>query len=65
MATWPNLNATQGKFTKQCSGYKGLVELAHVMPLPYRQLTGRQILVHIGIIKLLTIIFIVFIIWPS
>jgi hypothetical protein len=25
MATWPNLNATQGKFTRQCSGYKGSV----------------------------------------
>jgi hypothetical protein len=26
MATWPNSNATQGKFTKQCSGYKGSVD---------------------------------------
>jgi hypothetical protein len=25
MATWPNLNATQGKFTNSCSGYKGSV----------------------------------------
>jgi hypothetical protein len=25
MATWPNSKATQGKFTKQCSGYKGSV----------------------------------------
>jgi hypothetical protein len=30
------------------------------MPLPYRQLTGRQILVRIGVIELLTIIIIVF-----
>jgi hypothetical protein len=61
MATWPNINATQGKFTRQCSGYKGIVELARVMPLPYRRLTGRRI----GVIELLTIVFIVFIIWPS
>jgi hypothetical protein len=26
MATWPNSNATQGKFTKQCSRYKGSVD---------------------------------------
>jgi hypothetical protein len=31
-----------------------------VMPLPYRRLTGRQILVHTGVIKLLTIILIFF-----
>jgi hypothetical protein len=65
MATWPNLNATQGKFTRQCSGYKSSVELARVMPLPYRRLTGRRILVCIGVVELLTIVFIVFIIWPS
>jgi hypothetical protein len=65
MATWPNLNATQGKFTRQCSGYKGSVESARVMPLPYRRLTGRRILVRIGVVELLTIVFIVFIIWPS
>jgi hypothetical protein len=65
MATWPNLNAMQGRFTKQCSGYKGSVELARVMPLPYRRLTGRRFLVRTGIVELLTIVFIVFIIWPS
>jgi hypothetical protein len=26
MATWPNSNATQGKFPKQCNGYKGSVD---------------------------------------
>jgi hypothetical protein len=65
MATWLNLNATQGKFTRQCSGYKGSVELARVKPLPYRRLTVRRILVRIGVVELLTIIFVVFIIWPS
>jgi hypothetical protein len=32
--------------------------VACVMPLPYRQLTGRRFLVHTTVIKLLTIIFI-------
>jgi hypothetical protein len=40
--------------------------VARVMPLPYRLLTGRWILVRTGIVELLTIIAIVFsIIWPS
>jgi hypothetical protein len=30
------------------------------MPLPYRRLTGKQILVRIGVVELLTIIVIVF-----
>jgi hypothetical protein len=30
------------------------------MPLPYRQLTGRRILVRTGVVELLTIIIIVF-----
>jgi hypothetical protein len=34
--------------------------VAHVMPLPYRQLTGRRILVRTGVIELLTIIIIIF-----
>jgi hypothetical protein len=34
--------------------------VAHVMPLPYRRLTGRRILVCTGVIELLTIILIVF-----
>jgi hypothetical protein len=40
--------------------------VARVMPLPYRLLTGRQILVRTGVVELLTIIIVVFtIIWPS
>jgi hypothetical protein len=30
------------------------------MPLPYRRLTGRQILVRTGVVELLTIIIIIF-----
>jgi hypothetical protein len=30
------------------------------MPLPYRRLTGRWILVRTGVVELLTIIFIIF-----
>jgi hypothetical protein len=37
-----------------------VASVARVMPLPYRRLTGRRILVHIGVVKLLTIIIIVF-----
>jgi hypothetical protein len=33
--------------------------VARVMPLPYRRLTGRWILVHTGIVELLTIIIII------
>jgi hypothetical protein len=40
--------------------------IARVMPLPYRRLTGRRILVRTGVVELLTIVIIVFtIIWPS
>jgi hypothetical protein len=34
--------------------------VACVMLLPYRRLTGRQILVHTGVVELLTIIIIIF-----
>jgi hypothetical protein len=34
--------------------------VARVMPLPYRRLTGRQILVCTGVVELLTIILIFF-----
>jgi hypothetical protein len=34
--------------------------VAHVMPLPYRRLTERRILVRTGVVELLTIIIIVF-----
>jgi hypothetical protein len=40
--------------------------VARVMPLPYRRLTGRRILVRTGVVELLTIIIVVIsIIWPS
>jgi hypothetical protein len=34
--------------------------VAHVVPLPYRRLTGRQILVPTGVVELLTIIIVIF-----
>jgi hypothetical protein len=34
--------------------------VAHVMPLPYRQLTGRRILVYTSVVEIITIIIIVF-----
>jgi hypothetical protein len=34
--------------------------VACVMPIPYRQLTGRRSLVHTSVIELLTIILIIF-----
>jgi hypothetical protein len=37
-----------------------VASVARFMPLPYRQLTRRWILVRTGIVKLLTIIIIVF-----
>jgi hypothetical protein len=36
--------------------------VAHVVPLPYRRLIGRRILVHTGIVELLTIIEVIIII---
>jgi hypothetical protein len=33
-----------------------VASVAHVVPLPYRRLTGRRILVCIGVVELLTII---------
>jgi hypothetical protein len=65
MATWPNSNASQDKFTKHSSGIK-VASVARVVPLPYMRLTGRRILVCTGVVELLTIIIVVFsIIWPS
>jgi hypothetical protein len=65
MATWPNSNASQGKFTNIAAESQA-VSVARVMPLPYRRLTGRWILVRTGIVELLTIIIVVIsIIWPS
>jgi hypothetical protein len=37
-----------------------VASVARVMPLPYRRLTGRRVLVRTGIIELLTIIIIIF-----
>jgi hypothetical protein len=37
-----------------------VASIAQFMPLPYRRLTRRQILVRTGIVELLTIIIIVF-----
>jgi hypothetical protein len=55
MATWPNSNASQGKFTNIAAESK-VASVARVVPLPYRRLTGRRILVRTGIVELLTII---------
>jgi hydrogenase maturation factor len=55
MATWPNSNATQGKFTSIAADTR-VALVARVMPLPYRRLTGRWVLVHTGVVELLTII---------
>jgi hypothetical protein len=59
MATWPNSNATQGKFTNCCSGYKGSVgSPVHASTL---QATDQEMdLVRTGIVELLTIVIIVF-----
>jgi hypothetical protein len=64
MATWPNSNASQDKFTN-IAAVTQIASVARVMPLPYRRLTERRILVRTRVVKLLTIILIVFIIWPS
>jgi hypothetical protein len=61
MATWPNLNATQGKFTNIAAGTR-VSSVARSMPLPYKRLTRRWVLVRIGIVELLTFIIIVFLI---
>jgi hypothetical protein len=55
MATWPNSNASQGKFTKHCSGIKSSVG-SPCRASTYRRLTGRRILVRTGVVELLTII---------
>jgi hypothetical protein len=65
MATWPNSNATQGKCTN-IAAESQTASVARVMPLPYRRLTGRRILVRTSVVELLTIIIVVIsIIWPS
>jgi hypothetical protein len=61
IATWPNLNATQGKFTNIAADTR-VASVAQSMPLPYRRLTRRWVLVRIGIVELLTFVIIVFII---
>jgi hypothetical protein len=37
-----------------------VASVARIMPLPYRRLTGRRILVCTGVVELLTIIIIIF-----
>jgi hypothetical protein len=65
MATWPNSNVTQGKFTN-IAAESSIASVAQVMPLPYMRLTGRRILVRTGVVELLTMILVVIsIIWPS
>jgi hypothetical protein len=61
MATWLNTNASQGKFTN-IAVITQIASVARVMPLPYRRLTRRWILVRTGVVELLTIILVVFII---
>jgi hypothetical protein len=39
-----------------------VASIARVMPLPYRRLTGRQILVRTSVVELLTIIIIIFLV---
>jgi hypothetical protein len=64
MATWLNSNASQGKFTNIAAETQ-IASVARVMPQPYRRLTGRWILVRTGVVELLTIVLVIFIIWPS
>jgi hypothetical protein len=65
MATWPNSNASQGQFTNRAAESE-VASVAHVVPLPYRRLAGRRILLRTGVVELLTIIIVVLsIIWPS
>jgi hypothetical protein len=57
-------NATQGMFTKLSSGYQAAL-MTHVMPTTLQATDWETFLVRTGIVELLTIIFIVFKIWPS
>jgi hypothetical protein len=61
MATWPNLNATQGKFTNIAVDTR-VASVARSMPLPYWRLTRRWDLVRTGIVELLTFVIIVLLI---
>jgi hypothetical protein len=65
--TWPlgRIQMPRRASSLNIAAVTQIASVARVMPLPYRRLTRRRILVCTGVVKLLTIIFVVFIIWPS
>jgi hypothetical protein len=65
--TWPlgRIQMPRRASTINITTVTQIASVARVMPLPYRRLTGRWILVRTSVVELLTIIFVVFIIWPS
>jgi hypothetical protein len=66
--TWPlgRIQMPRRASSLNIAAESKVVSVARDVPLPYRRLTGRRILVCTGIVELLTIIIVVFsIIWPS
>jgi hypothetical protein len=60
--TWPlgRIQMPRRASSLNIAAESKVASVACVVPLPYRRLTGRWILVRVGIVELLTIIIVIF-----